>query len=100
MAEGRQQPSLWSELKAMAREAIKDIREHLVERGWFGHPEGPGEPGTPLNPMYAEVAQDRGVLHGQQSIDMEGPQQSYQDQLREASQRGGQEGQRDLGIDR
>jgi hypothetical protein len=82
-----EQPSLWSELKAMAREAIKDIREVVVERGWFGQRAGPGEPGTPLNPMYAEVAQDRGLLHVQQSIDMEGPQQSYQDQLREASQR-------------
>jgi hypothetical protein len=83
----QRQPSLWSEIKAMAREAIKDIREVVVEQGWFGQRGGPGEPGTPLNPMYAEVAQDRGLLEGQQSIGMEGPQQSYQDQLREAAAR-------------
>jgi arginine utilization protein RocB len=35
---------------------------------------------------------------GQQPLEVEGPQQSYQDVLREASQRGGQE--QDLGMDR
>lgn len=93
---GREQPSLWAEVKAMLREAIKDIREVVVERGWLGHPEGPGEPGTPLNPMYAEIAQERGVVHGQQSIDMEGPQQSYSDMLREASQRAVPDKQQEL----
>jgi hypothetical protein len=68
----------------MAREAIKDIREVVVEQGWFGQKGGPGEPGTPLNPMYAEVAQDRGVLEGQ--IEME-PQHGLQEQLREAAAR-------------
>jgi hypothetical protein len=43
------QPSLLAELKAMGREAVKDIRNtgHEV---FFGRGEGAGEPGTPLNP--------------------------------------------------
>lgn len=94
-----EQPSLWAELKAMAREAIKDIREKLVEQGWFGQRDGPGEAGTPLNPTPQMVTKDLGNVYGK-ALDVEGPQQSYQDQLREASQRGGQEQQRDLGIDR
>jgi hypothetical protein len=89
MSEANQQPSLGAELRAMAREAIKDIRETVVEQGWFGQRGGPGEPGTPLNPTPQMVTQDLGMDYGHQSLGMEG--QSYQDYLREASQRGGQE---------
>jgi hypothetical protein len=44
-----QQPSLGAEVKAMAREATKDIRG-AIHQVFFGRPEGPSEPGTPLNP--------------------------------------------------
>jgi hypothetical protein len=100
-----QQPSLVAELKAMAREAVKDIRESVVEQGWFGQRDGPGEPGTPLNPTPQMVTQDLGTVYGSydkalDSYQQEGPQQSYTDMLREASQRGGQEQDRDPGMDR
>jgi hypothetical protein len=87
MAGNREQPSLWAELKAMTREAIKDVRETVVSQGWFGQREGPGEMGTPLNPTPQLVTQD-----------LEGPQQSYHDMLRDASQRGQQE--QDRGMER
>jgi hypothetical protein len=81
MAENREQPSLWAELRAMAREAIKDIREKLVEQGWFGQRDGPGEPGTPLNPTPQMVTKDLGTVYGYEG------RQSYEDMLREGSQR-------------
>ena len=43
------QPSLGAELKAMGREAIKDIRG-TVHETFFGKPEHASELGTPLNP--------------------------------------------------
>ena len=49
-----QQPALGGELRAMAREAVKDVRGALHEV-FFGRPEGPGEPGAPLNPTTALV---------------------------------------------
>jgi hypothetical protein len=81
MAGNREQPSLWAELKAMVREAIKDIREKLVEQGWFGQRDGPGEPGTPLNPTPQMVTKDLGTVYGHEE------RQSYKDMLTEASQR-------------
>jgi hypothetical protein len=97
-----QQPSLGAELKAMAREAIKDIREALVDKGWFGQHGGPGEPGTPLNPTPQMVTQDLGTVYGNYNkpLDLYEGQQSYQDMLRDASQRGGQGPDRDKGMDR
>src|SRR5947208_3305401 len=56
------QPALGAELKAMGREAVKNIREHLVDQAWFGQRDGPGEPGAPLNPTMQETTKDRGVV--------------------------------------
>ena len=44
-----EQPSISAELKAMGREAIKDVRGTLHET-FFGQPEHMSEMGTPLNP--------------------------------------------------
>jgi hypothetical protein len=61
------QPSLGAELKAMGREAIKDVRNTLHE-SYFGRPEGIGEPGAPLNYTQAEISQDRGLVGGYQAM--------------------------------
>jgi hypothetical protein len=77
------QPSFMSELSAMVREGIKDVRATIME-SYFGRPEHPGEPGAPLNPTQQVVTDDMGLgiapEHGR------GP--SYDDELRSA-QRGG-----------
>jgi hypothetical protein len=57
------QPSFGSELKAMLREAIKDIRATLHE-SWFGKPEHMAEAGTPLNPTMQLITEDMGNFHG------------------------------------
>jgi hypothetical protein len=51
------QPSLGAELKAMAREAVKDIRG-TIHQAMFGQPEHMSEPGTPLNPTPQLVTAD------------------------------------------
>ncbi len=61
------QPSLGAELKAMGREAIKDVRNTLHE-AFFGQREGMGEPGAPLNYTQAEISQDRGLVGGYQAM--------------------------------
>lgn len=61
-----QQPSLAAELKAMAREAIKDVRS-TVNETFLGSPELGGEPGTPLNPTPQMVTQDMGTVYGNYS---------------------------------
>lgn len=43
------QPSLGAEIKALTREAIKDVRGTL-HQFFYGQPEHASEPGTPLNP--------------------------------------------------
>ena len=58
-----QQPSMVAELKAMAREAVKDIRS-TVNETFLGSPEFGGEPGTPLNPTPQMVTQDMGTVYG------------------------------------
>lgn len=58
-----QQPSLTAELKAMGREAVKDIRS-TVNEVFLGSPELGGEPGTPLNPTPQQVTQDLGNVYG------------------------------------
>jgi hypothetical protein len=65
------QPSLGAELKAMAREAVKDVRSTVME-AFLGSPELGGEPGTPLNPTPQMVTQDLGTVHGnyQNELDM------------------------------
>lgn len=65
----QEQPSLGAELKAMAREGIKDVRSTVMET-FLGSPELGGEPGTPLNPTPQQVTQDLGNVYG-----------SYQSQL-------------------
>jgi len=54
-----QQPSLSAELKAMGREAIKDIRGTIYE-SFFGKAEHASELGTPLNPTPQMTTQDLG----------------------------------------
>lgn len=62
-----QQPSLGAELKAIGREAIKDVR-NTMHQVFFGQREGPGEPGAPLNYTQAEISQDRGLVGGYQAM--------------------------------
>jgi hypothetical protein len=57
------QPSLGAELKAMGREAVKDIRGTL-HQAYFGQPEHMSEMGTPLNPTPQMTTQDLGTVHG------------------------------------
>jgi hypothetical protein len=57
------QPSLGAELKAMGREAIKDIRGTIHE-SFFGKTEHASEMGTPLNPTPQMTTQDLGTVHG------------------------------------
>jgi len=92
----REQPSLSSELKSLAREALKDIRVALVDQAYFGHYGGHGEPGTPLNPMYAELTRERGILD--KPLDVEGPQQSYEQQVNQASQQKGPDADRGISL--
>lgn len=62
-----QQPALGAELAAMGREAIKDARAALME-SYFGKPEHPSEPGTPLSPTMQEVSADRGLVGQYQAM--------------------------------
>jgi hypothetical protein len=84
------QPSIGAELKAMAREAVKDIRG-TVHETFFGKPEHAPEMGTPLNPTPQMTTQDLGTVHG-----------SYQAMLDAYSARGheAQEQDKGRGIDR
>jgi hypothetical protein len=61
------QPSFGAEVKAMGREAIKDVR-NTIHESFFGQREGPGEPGAPLNYTQAEISQDRGLVGGYQAM--------------------------------
>lgn len=61
-----QQPSISAEVKAMAREAVKDVRSTISET-FLGSPELGGEPGTPLNPTPQMVTQDLGTVYGNYS---------------------------------
>ena len=58
-----EQPSLGAELRAMGREAVKDIRGTL-HQSYFGQPEHMSEMGTPLNPTPQMTTQDLGTVHG------------------------------------
>jgi hypothetical protein len=57
------QPSLSAELKAMGREAIKDIRG-TVHETFFGKPEHASELGSPLCPTPQAVTQELGTVYG------------------------------------
>jgi hypothetical protein len=59
----KQQPSLGAEVRAMAREAVKDIRGTIHET-FFGKPEHAPEMGTPLNPTPQMTTQDLCTVHG------------------------------------
>jgi hypothetical protein len=61
-----EQPSLSAELKAMAREAVKDVRSTINEV-FIGSQELGGEPGTPMNPTPQMVTEDLGTVHGSYS---------------------------------
>jgi hypothetical protein len=74
----QEQPSLGAELKAMAREAVKDVRSTVMET-FLGSPELGGEPGTPLNPTPQQVTQDLGNVY-----------RTYQSQLDSYAARGQQ----------
>lgn len=63
----REQPSLIAELKAMGREAAKDLHNNL-NQVFFGTHAGPGEPGMPLNPTMQMVTQDLDVLGGYKAM--------------------------------
>src|SRR5690242_15236462 len=62
-----QQPALSAEVKAMTREALKDVNNTLMQT-FFGQHAGHGEPGAPLNPTQAETTRDRGLVHGYQAL--------------------------------
>lgn len=49
--------SFGAEVKAMAREAVKNVRATITE-AMFGHHEPMSEPGTPLNPTPQLVTAD------------------------------------------
>lgn len=79
------QPSLGAELKAMGREAVKDIRGTLHQT-YFGQPEHMGEMGTPLNPTPQMTTQDLGTVHGtyQSMLDAyaaRGPEQQHEQEM-------------------
>lgn len=78
------QPSLSAELKAMGREAIKDVRGTLHET-FFGQPEHMSEMGTPLNPTPQMTTQDLGTVHG-----------SYQSMLDAYAERGNEQQQQEI----
>ena len=59
----QQQPSLGAEVRAMAREAVKDIRS-TVHETFFGKPEHAPEMGAPLNPTPQMTTQELGTVHG------------------------------------
>jgi hypothetical protein len=83
-----QQPSLAAEVKAMAREGVKDIRSTINEV-FLGSPELGGEPGTPMNPTPQQVTEDLGNVYG-----------SYKDRLEDATSRGMGSKEQDKGLER
>jgi hypothetical protein len=43
---------------AVGREAVKDVRD-TVNQIFFGHGDRGVEPGSPLNPLFSDLAEDR-----------------------------------------
>ena len=80
-------PSWQAELRAMAREAGKDINS-TMHQVFFGQPVSPGEPGTPMVPTQAMVTQDIGTV------------EAYQAKLDDAASRGPVHGQQQQGRER
>jgi hypothetical protein len=58
-----QQPSFWGQVAAMWREAVKDVRQTIMET-YFGKGEHMPEPGTPMNPTQQQVTVEQGNFHG------------------------------------
>lgn len=81
-----QQPSFAAEVKAMAREAVKDVRS-TVSEVFLGSAELGGEPGTPLNPTPQMVTQDLGNVYGSysQMLDSYAARAPEQEQQQEKS---------------
>jgi hypothetical protein len=93
-----QQPSWQSEMRAIVREAVKDIRQ-TVHETFFGKPEHASEPGTPLSPTMQEVSADRGVAsHYQAILDNYASRGSVHGRGQEQDRQ--QEQDRDRGMDR
>jgi hypothetical protein len=63
----KEQPSLTAQLKAMGREALKDVHNTLNQVFFSGHA-GIGEPGAPLNPTPQMVTQDLDVMGGYKAM--------------------------------
>jgi hypothetical protein len=73
-------------VSALAREAIKDVRQTMNEV-FFGQGEHMSEPGTPFNPTQIQVTKEAGNFHG------------YEDMQAEAAHRAGfQREDRDKGM--
>lgn len=97
------QPTLMSELSAMVREGIKDIRATIME-SYFGKSEHPGEPGAPLNPTAQVVTAEMGNVYGYghavndirpaQGI----PSAGYERELNESIRHVGRENDRGMSI--
>jgi hypothetical protein len=62
-----EQPSLGAQIRAMTREAAKDVHNTLNQVFFSGH-SGPGEPGAPLNPTPQMVTQDLDVMGGYRAL--------------------------------
>jgi hypothetical protein len=77
-------PDWRGELRAMFREAIKDIRQ-TMNQVFFGQHEHAPEAGTPYNPTPQVVTQDMGNFHGYGAANDNG--QSYRDQLNQTAAR-------------
>jgi hypothetical protein len=90
-------PKLTGELKAIFREAIKDIRQ-TVNEVFFAKGEHAPEAGTPLNPTPQAVTADMGNVYGYRAS--EGKGQSYREQLSQTAARGGQDNDRGRGMSR
>ena len=75
-------PSLAGEGAALFRDAVNDIRA-TTHQFFYGKSEGPGTPGTPLNPTPQLVTQDLGNFRGF----------DYDQKLRQAAERGKAHGQ-------
>jgi hypothetical protein len=93
------QPNVMGEIKAIIREAIKDIRQ-TVNQVFFGQHEHAPEAGTPLNPTPQAVTQDMGNFHGYSASKDAGRGQSYADLLNQTAARAGQDNDRGRGMSR
>jgi hypothetical protein len=96
----KQQPSLGAELRAITREAIKDVRE-TMNQVFFGQRDGPGEPGTPMNPTPQMVTQDLGTAKFANAQDMGAANfQNLMDQYAARGNVHGREQQKGKGMER